>query len=52
MKPTIKEMLDTVRSFQEDHVMTEAEAKALSKTPNPNRPKIKAKSLPTHIKNR
>jgi transcriptional regulator with XRE-family HTH domain len=41
------EMLDAVASFQQDnYVMTEAEARALSDTSRPNRPKIQAKSLP------
>ena len=42
------QMLDAVASFQQDnYVMTEAEARALSDTSLPNRPKIEAKSLPT-----
>lgn len=42
------EMLDAVASFQQDdYVMTDAEARALSDTSRPNRPKIQAKSLPT-----
>ncbi len=44
----VAEMLDAVASFQQpDYVMTEAEARALSDTSNRNRPKIRAKSLPT-----
>lgn len=44
----VAEMLDAVASFQQDdYVMTEAEARALSDTSRPNRPKIQAKSLPT-----
>ncbi len=44
----VAEMLDAVASFQQDHyVMTEAEARALCDTSQPNRPKIEAKSLPT-----
>lgn len=44
----VAEMLDAVASFQQnDYVMTEAEARALSETSRPNRPKIQAKSLPT-----
>jgi transcriptional regulator with XRE-family HTH domain len=43
----VAEMLDAVGSFQQDdYVMTEAEAHALSDTSRPNRPKIPAKSLP------
>ena len=44
----VAEMLDAVASFQrDDYVMTEAEARALSDTSQPNRPRIQAKSLPT-----
>lgn len=44
----VAEMLDAVASFQQDdYVMTEAEALALSDTSQPNRPRIQAKSLPT-----
>ncbi len=44
----VAEMLDAVASFQQDdYVMTEAEARALGDTSQPNRPKIEAKSLPT-----
>lgn len=44
----VAERLDAVASFQQDdYVMTEAEAHALSETSRPNRPKIQAKSLPT-----
>jgi transcriptional regulator with XRE-family HTH domain len=44
----VAEMLDTVASFQQDdYVMTEAEARALSDTSRPNRPRIKSKPLPT-----
>jgi transcriptional regulator with XRE-family HTH domain len=44
----VAEMLDAVASFQQDdYVMTDAEARALSDTSRPNRPKIQAKSLPT-----
>jgi transcriptional regulator with XRE-family HTH domain len=44
----VAEMLDAVASFQQDdYVMTEAEARALSDTSRPNRPQIQAKSLPT-----
>ncbi len=44
----VAEMLDAVASFQhDDYVMTKAEARALSDTSRPNRPKIQAKSLPT-----
>jgi transcriptional regulator with XRE-family HTH domain len=44
----VAEMLDAVASFQQpDYVMTEAEAQALSDSSNRNRPKIRAKSLPT-----
>jgi transcriptional regulator with XRE-family HTH domain len=44
----VAEMLDAVASFQQDdYVMTEAEARALSDTSRPNRPKIQAKLLPT-----
>lgn len=44
----VAEMLDAVASFQQDdYVMTEAEARALSDTSRRNRPKIQAKSLPT-----
>jgi transcriptional regulator with XRE-family HTH domain len=44
----VAEMLDAVASFQrDDYVMTEAEARALSDTSRPNRPKIQAKSLPS-----
>jgi hypothetical protein len=40
--------LDAVASFQQDdYVMTDAEARALADTSNKNRPKIRAKSLPT-----
>lgn len=43
----VAEMLDAVASFQQDeYVMTEAEARALSDTSRPNHPKIQAKSLP------
>lgn len=42
------EMLDAVASFQQDdYVMTEAEARALGNTSQPNRPKIQAKAIPT-----
>ena len=44
----VAEMLDAVASFQrDDYVMKEAEARALSDTSRPNRPKIQAKALPT-----
>lgn len=44
----VAEMLDAVASFQQDdYVMSEAEARALSDTSQPNRPRIQAKSLPT-----
>lgn len=44
----VAEMLDAVASFQrDDYVMKEAEARALSDTSRPNRPKIQPKSLPT-----
>ena len=44
----VAEMLDAVASFQQDnYVMTEAEARALGNTSQPNRPKIQAKALPT-----
>lgn len=44
----VADMLDAVASFQQDnYVMTEAEARALSDTSPPNRPRIQAKSLPT-----
>lgn len=44
----VAEMLDAVTSFQQDdYVMSEAKARALSDTSRPNRPKIQAKSLPT-----
>lgn len=43
----VAEMLDAVASFQQDdYVMTDAEARALSDTSQPNRPKIQAKALP------
>ena len=44
----VAEMLDAAASFQrDDYVMNEAEARALSDTSRPNRPKIQPKSLPT-----
>ncbi|MFO0912663.1 MAG: helix-turn-helix transcriptional regulator [Pirellulales bacterium] len=44
----VAEMLDAVASFQQnDYVMTEAEARALSDTSRPNRPKIQPTPLPT-----
>lgn len=44
----VAEMLDAVASFQQDdYEMTEAEARALSDTSRPNRPKIQSKTLPT-----
>ena len=44
----VAEMLDAAASFQQDeHVMTEAEAKALRDTTNRNVPKIPVRSLPT-----
>lgn len=44
----VAEMLDAVASFQQDdYVMTDAEARALGASSNKNRPKIRAKSLPT-----
>lgn len=43
----VVEMLDAVASFQQDdYVMTDAEARALSDTSRRSRPKIQAKSLP------
>ena len=46
--PNVAEMLDAVASFQqEDYVMTDAEAHSLADTSNKNRPKVRAKSLPT-----
>jgi transcriptional regulator with XRE-family HTH domain len=45
----VAEMLDAVTSFQrDDYVMTCAEARVLADTANRNRPKVRAKSLPTH----
>jgi len=48
--PDIKvaDMLDAVASFQQDdYTMTAAEADALADTAKKNRPKARAKSLPT-----
>ena len=43
----VADMLDAVADFQQDdHVMTEAEAKALRDTANRNIPKIPVRSLP------
>jgi len=43
----VADMLDAVASFQQgDHVMTEAEARALADTSKKNRPTVQAKSLP------
>lgn len=39
-------MLDAVASFQDDYVMTEAEARALADTSKKNRLKIGGKLLP------
>lgn len=48
MNLDVAEMLDAVASFQrDDYVMTEAEARALSDTSQPNRSKIQVKALPT-----
>ena len=42
----VVDMLDAVASFQQDdHTMTDAEARALADTAKKNRPKIQAKSL-------
>ncbi len=44
----VAEMLDAVAEFQQDdYVMTTAEAAAFSDTSKRNRPKVRAKSLPT-----
>jgi hypothetical protein len=44
----VAEMLDAVASFQQDdYVMTDAEARALSDPSRRNPPKVRAKSLPT-----
>ncbi len=44
----VADMLDAVASFQQDdYTMTAAEATALADTAKKNRPKIRAKSLPT-----
>lgn len=44
----VADMLDAVASFQQDdYTMTAEEAKALSGTAQKNRPKIRAKSLPS-----
>jgi transcriptional regulator with XRE-family HTH domain len=44
----VADMLDAVASFQQDdYTMTAAEASALADTAKKNRPKIRAKSLPT-----
>jgi transcriptional regulator with XRE-family HTH domain len=45
----VADMLDAVASFQQDdYVMTDAEARSLAeKTSRKNRPKVRAKSLPT-----
>ncbi|MBA4064864.1 MAG: XRE family transcriptional regulator [Isosphaera sp.] len=44
----VADMLDAVASFQQDdYTMTAAEATALADTTKKNRPKIRAKSLPT-----
>jgi transcriptional regulator with XRE-family HTH domain len=45
----VADMLDAVASFQrDDYTMTAAEASALADTAKKNRPKVRAKSLPTH----
>ncbi len=45
--PRVAELLKAVAEFQaEDHVMTEAEASALSDTANRNTPRIPVKRLP------
>jgi transcription elongation factor Elf1 len=47
MNKEVKEILEAVDAYQrDDYVMSEAEAKALSDTSSPNRPKIEPKSLP------
>ena len=44
----VADMLDAVASFQQDdYVMRDAEARALGDSSNKNRPKIRAKTLPT-----
>lgn len=44
----VADMLDAVASFeQDDYTMTAAEASALADTAKKNRPKVRAKSLPT-----
>lgn len=46
----VADMLDAVASFQrDDYVMTAAEAHAIADTSNKNRPKVRAKSLPTRV---
>lgn len=44
------EMLESVRDFQREYVMTEAEAKSLTDTSNVNRPKITVRSCPPAIR--
>jgi hypothetical protein len=44
----VADMLDAVASFQQDdYTMTATEASALADTAKMNRPKVRAKSLPT-----
>jgi transcriptional regulator with XRE-family HTH domain len=44
----VADLLDAVASFQlDDYIMTDAEARALADASKKNRPKVRAKSLPT-----
>lgn len=47
----VREMLDAVKSFQEEHTMTEEEAAALSDTAPKNRPTVQPKTLPARPAN-